>query len=392
MQSTSCDNRDRKYQLQSQTISWLRFPLIICVIFIHNSQLSSESYPLIIEGVSSELLGEHFRIWISWVLTHICVPCFFVISGFLFFMKTPDLTYSIFKGKISKRFRTLLIPYILWNLIPLFVIYGVKLNMIIRHGWSWQQYFDFCYQYFLDNGGLNIFWACNVWGGNIHSWFGTSVISTGPYNLPLWYLRNLIVISLFTPILYWLIKNLRVWFFLPILLMYFGSINLPFAGFGTSTILFFGWGAYIAINRKNLICEFRKFEKPCYIVAIVSLILATIYQGNRNEIGHYFYCIYVISGVISIFNIGSRLIASGIVRVHHVLVNSVFFIYAFHTNWFMGIYDRVICKVFTMMGLSPINLFTYLTTPFAKAAICIAIYVLLEKYTPKLAKILNGSR
>ncbi len=58
----------------------------------------------------------------------------------------------------------------------------------------------------------------------------------------------------------------------------------------------------------------------------------------------------------------------------------------------MGIYDRVICKVFTMMGLSPINLFTYLTTPFAKAAICIAIYVLLEKYTPKLAKILNGSR
>ena len=74
-------------------------------------------------------------------------------------------------------------------------------------------------------------------------------------------------------------------------------------GFGTSTILFFGWGAYIAINRKNLICEFRKFEKPCYIVAIVSLILATIYQGNRNEIGHYFYCIYVISGVMILLDV-----------------------------------------------------------------------------------------
>ena len=98
-------NRYQLNELQSRTIDWLRFPLIICVIFIHNAQLKLDApYPLITsDTISLSLLADYIRIWISWVATHIAVPCFFVISGFLFFLKTPDLTRDIYKSKIKKR-------------------------------------------------------------------------------------------------------------------------------------------------------------------------------------------------------------------------------------------------------------------------------------------------
>lgn len=241
-------------------------------------------------------------------------------------------------------------------------------------------------------GGVKIFWCCNHFGGYFENWLGLKCASTGPFNSPLWYLRDLIVISYLTPLLYFLIKRFKIWFFIPILLMYFGDINIPFQGLSTSTILFFGLGSYIAINKGNLICTFRRFEIPCYIIAASFFILATIYQGDMNEIGHYYFCVYVIFGAISTFNIGSRIIERKKVKINPVLVGSVFFIYAFHTNWFVGIYESIIIRVFKRFGFDYINLLTYITTPFIKAALCIVVYMFIKKSFPGIAKVLNGGR
>lgn len=383
-----------KYELQSQTISWLRFPLIMCVIFIHNSQLEQDApYPLLTaDTISVALLSDYFRIWISWVLTHIAVPCFFVISGFLFFLKTPELTKDIYKKKIKKRFFTLFIPYIIWNLIDWFVLFCYELYRPLLHRWTWNEYFIWICANFKDKGFFNIFWEWNKWGGGYPNWLGQCIESTGPYNLPLWYLRDLIIICLLTPVLYVVLKKFGKYFLALLCILYFGGITTGFPGTGTSTVLFFGLGAYLAINRRNIVTEFRKIEKPCYVIALVFMFIATYFSGSRSPIGHYFYCGYILTGVVSAFNLASRLLENNKVKVHPILTSSVFFIYAFHTNWIVSIYDRILNKALTLVGIDPINIITYITTPFAKAAICIIICILIDKYFPKMGKVLTGNR
>ena len=122
------------------------------------------------------------------------------------------------------------------------------------------------------------------------------------------------------------------------------------------------------------------------------MIVSTIFQGPHTEIGYYFYCIYAFTAVISAFNIATILVRARKVKIHPVLTSSVFFIFAFHTDWFVNQYTVVLNKAFAAAGLNPINLFTYLTTPFVKTAICVIVYYLLMRWFPRVGKVLTGGR
>ena len=104
----------------SNTIDFLRFPLIIAVVFIH-----CDPAPMVIGG--KELVEKNtYPIYslLRWIVSEevakIAVPLFFFISGFLFFYRSPSLTISDYVKKLKKRARTLLIPYILWNIFTFF--------------------------------------------------------------------------------------------------------------------------------------------------------------------------------------------------------------------------------------------------------------------------------
>lgn len=51
-------------------------------------------------------------------VTHIAVPTFFLISGFLFFVNFQEWSWEGYKKKMSSRVKTLLIPYVFWNIVP----------------------------------------------------------------------------------------------------------------------------------------------------------------------------------------------------------------------------------------------------------------------------------
>lgn len=339
-----------------------------------------------------QVIGEYFRIWISWVLVHVSVPCFFVISGFLFFRKTPDLTLQIYREKMRKRLHTLVIPYLLWNLIPLLIIFLSRGKSVLFSGESMVSYLHFCRDYLAGHGWLDIFWGCNVYGGYTHGWLGNEVWYTSPFNYPLWYVRNLIVVCAFSPVVYWAIKKFGKWLLAPMLILYIGNIDVMVPGLDASTLLYFGTGAYFAINRKNIVLEFRKAKWPCYIIAMVAMILATVFQGCDTDIGYYFYCLYLLAGVVATFNIASALVQAGRVRIYPILTASVFFIFAFHTDMIVEMYTVMLNKAFIAAGLNPVNLFTYLTTPFVKTGICVLVYYLLMRWFPKIGRVLTGGR
>ena len=95
--------------LTSRVISFIRFPMIAAVVAIHcnfiivNPELESRYLFSILFSITLKL------IWVS-------VPIFFFISGLLFF-KEGTFNISLYKSKLRKRFYTIFIPYIIWNII-----------------------------------------------------------------------------------------------------------------------------------------------------------------------------------------------------------------------------------------------------------------------------------
>ena len=120
------------WTLQSKTIDWLRFPLIVMVVFIHNPGLGDIPDPVELCGENSLSAIDYLnllRISFSSVLPRIAVPAFFLISGCLFFARVRAWDNSVYRRKLQKRFATLLIPYVLWNFIHLIfpIIYHYSL-------------------------------------------------------------------------------------------------------------------------------------------------------------------------------------------------------------------------------------------------------------------------
>ncbi len=59
-------------------------------------------------------------------ICRIAVPCFFLISGYLFFKKLEDWNLDMWKGKMVRRVHSLLIPYVLWNILAAILIMGYQ--------------------------------------------------------------------------------------------------------------------------------------------------------------------------------------------------------------------------------------------------------------------------
>lgn len=102
----------------SKTFALLRFPLMVGVVMIHcdiSDQLNPESQTQWAKDV---------MYFFSNVIGRFSVPMFFLISGYLFF-RSGVLDKRVYISKLRSRLHTLLLPYLLWNLIA-FLYFVIK--------------------------------------------------------------------------------------------------------------------------------------------------------------------------------------------------------------------------------------------------------------------------
>ena len=106
-------------ELQSKSIDFLRFPLIVGVVLIH-AHFSN----VIMNGVNVNILHEYScpiydttSYFFSELIGRIAVPLFFFISGFLFFYRSKEFSLSVYRHKLKNRGRSILLPYLFWNLM-----------------------------------------------------------------------------------------------------------------------------------------------------------------------------------------------------------------------------------------------------------------------------------
>ena len=362
-------------KIQSKTITYLRFLLAVFVVFIHTKDFR----------VDGGGLYDFITVSISQVFTKVAVPTFFIISGYLFFINLQNFDKNIFLKKIKKRVFTLFIPYVIWNFIP----YIYQIIKLILQNHTLNQIIS----YIKIKGLFNIFYIWQPDAIYNPTWLGTAAPNIYfPVNYPLWFLRDLIIcIFILSPLIYWLLKYLKLNLLIILCFSYISKIWIDLPGFSIDAIFFFSIGAYLSIYGKNIIEECRKTEKISYILALTFGLIDCLLNGRETIIGYIIYPFYIIFGVIALFNLISKFLEKNIIQVNETLSQSSFFIYVTHTLLILKFSNWIVNKII------PLNnelflIIKYLLIPVLTVSISLVIYLLLKKFMPKLLNILTGNR
>ena len=343
-------------------IDVLRFPLIILVVFIH--VIPSEIHP-----VTLSLQADSLYTLISGLISHhlgrTAVPCFFLFSGYFFFLKIHVYDFKGYAAQLGKRCRTLLIPYLLWNVLFMLIIL-LKNSVFTRLGLAYDDFYAS-----VQRSAYYSLWE-------------------GPLLFPLWYLRDLICMVMLSPLFYLLFKYARVWGLLLLALAYLLVWESGTPGFGSTAILFFGAGAFLGMEKYDLTDIVAGYRHYILLVAILLLGAATYFSAGAQY--EYWIRAFVIFGVLSWIGLGNQIVQHAKLRKGlRDLSSSVFFIYAVHEiyiiNWLKGGFSRL---AFTDQGWG--KLIAYFAIPVMCLLVCLALYRLFKTFLPAVLAALTGGR
>jgi surface polysaccharide O-acyltransferase-like enzyme len=330
---------------QYEVIRQLRFPMIVLVTYAH-------SYGGVEDGLSlltSEWNTYDFlRLLISQTLVKVAMPVFFIMSGYLFFVNVGKWNLAIYKKKILRRVKTLLIPYLIWNLLM-----AVKLKTF-----SW-----------------SVFWVYWVPAGRQVDWLGHEQLMTAPANMPLWFLRDLMVVSLLTPIIYILIRKLGLWLMGLLTILYLSGFYAFIPGLSAYAIYFFIFGAFLSIRKMDLAASLKRVEIPAYVLSVLFAI--SMLLTYSSPVFSSLMLSFRLLGAVAVFCLASRILTSTPRRLPSVVCNSSYFIYLAHYVFFFSFIDTVF---FTLFGTSiPALSIHYLLCPLVKVAIFVGAYIIYKK-------------
>lgn len=349
--------------IQSITFNYLRFPLIIGVVFIH-------AYNLEVNIAGSEILqgsnSEHFFEWetlrylISQIIARISVPFFFFMSGFLFFLNVEKFDLSIYKSKIKSRVQTLLVPYFFWNCLVLLMLFlGQRLPLTAA----------------LFSGKNAI--------ANDFNFFDLIINFQGvPIAYQFWFIRDLFIICLLTPIIYFAIKKLKYAIIIILIALWF--IGVP----GISALLFFSIGAMFSILDIDILEKFKGRGNAIFFLYPIIAILDLVTKGHVvNEYIHY---TGLLLGIVFVFNLTAHFVAKGRIKENLFLSNASFFVFAMHEPLLTFV------KKLGIKLLYPTTDFTltiiYFAAPLFVISFGLGLYFFICKKMPKLLILLTGRR
>ena len=384
----------------SIVVSWLRFPMAVLVVYIH---LTPQQNPIFtpISGIDWTRLNFDNIYSILGVtinnIAAVAVPFFFFSSGYYFFYRT-EFSKEIYVRKIKKRAKTLLIPYILWNIIAVLCRYlhGLWQSQILNVALTEKHSLSLEDIYSVPN------WVSYMWNHftisntNGIDLLGLSGSFTAPADLPLWFLRDLIVLSVLTPLIYFAIKRGKYAFLIVLWIAYILNIE-TLAGINIIGLFFFSFGAYLSINKKDLLDTFLKYRSEGIIALIILLPMLLFMNGTKFEMA--FNHIYCTVGIIAVVALAYKMSNKKSLRNFFLKKsNRSFFIYALHTLPIiitspLGFGTNLLTKTFnSLCNSGGEGILTYLIAPIIGVVICLFCFSFLNRFFPKALYYLTGGR
>lgn len=258
------------FDLQSETIRFLRFPLIVGVVMSHAklSDINTGGFYNIDD--STMCLFNYISYLISDILARIPQPMFFFFSGLLFFRNVSSFNRNIYLQKLSRRVHSLLIPYVVWNLLIVLLYLAVQLvvpELLSGHN-----------KPVADYSATDWLWA--FWDTSM---INSQAFESMPINYPLWFVRDLMVTVLFTPLIYLLIKKLKIVFLCVLGILWLFNFSVGITGFSFAAFFFFSLGAYFHHIQKEFHRYYKSFNNSYSNILCCNSCHAIVFQHIRRR-------------------------------------------------------------------------------------------------------------
>lgn len=300
-------------------------------------------------------MADRFERFLGDTIGQIAVPGFFLISSYLFYR---NFHWSMLWSKWRSRIRSILVPYVLWNMIYYagYVI-GSRMpfvTMVIGKG-----------KIPADFAGL------------------ADAAVNYRYLYVFWYLHQLLLLIMLAPVLYLLLRHFRSG--LLCLAAVFWSVwaGVDFPWLNEDALFYYGTGAFLALHGRQLEVGWTRKR------GFLGLLLVAVGCFNLYLTGKYF-----LPGTTVLYRLLVPLglwLAADEKRLSAVRpwMECNFFLYCIHFA-----FVRLINKTAAIFAppVMFIPIFLYLLMPGLMVGISYGVSVLAKGYMPRIWKVVNGGR
>lgn len=338
----------------------LRFPMALLVVWEHSTSFLGT----VVHGekfIPMDYPGFAYPVTMlnGFFLEPLAVPMFLFISGFLFF-RSGTLYKNEYYRKIKSRINTLVVPYIVWNVLAI-------MFLIVRS--------SFNDRYVLNLDACNLLSAMWLYRGGLLSDPLAQEIPDGAWNAPflgpLWYIRNLFMMCLASPIIYLLLKRWKHSFVIMTGIAWIAAMLWwpnEFWQKILESLCFFSWGGYAAHTGTETLEKYSEKAKWLLISGlIISLMYFVCFWLNR-DIAPWMKWINSFVMIPALIGITYTYANNNSLHLDKTLVQSSLFIYLAHM--FISPY---LVKVF--LTVFPVSNYTIFAIYFL--AIVVSVLVLL---------------
>lgn len=357
----------------SRKIKFMSLFMMIGVVFLHSYNYKDDFLTpstAISEGFNPASMFEFF---ISNGIVRMCVPMFFAISGYLFF-RTFRPSLKCYRYKLKSRFFSLAVPYLIWSLLSLGFVFLMSIPDFTAQLPVIQQN--------LPQNGIDLAYIVKC------------IIN--PPSFQLWYVQQLIIFTVISPLIYLMIKYTKGIIVVPIAVLWLMDLSFII---NSEAALFYMLGACIAIfDREDLILikESRGF---CAVITTVWILINLIktFIAAIDEQDNMFLTvarfgltkISILLGLVSMWLLFDHIVK----RIQYkkgllLLSGHMFFIYTLHEPLLHMCYQLAL----RLDASNPAHIALYICLPISIIAFSVIVSMCVRKLCLPLHKVLTGNR
>jgi peptidoglycan/LPS O-acetylase OafA/YrhL len=356
-------------QETSERLALLRFPLMVAVLFHHAGVAiySGQDGASTGGGGGGLLLLDFIRSFVQKTCDLLAVPCFFLMSGFLFFW---GFSWSLknYKKKLTSRVRTLLIPLLFWSNLVL-LGYFILQQMPLMRG--------------LFTGRRGI-----VSEFGIFEYFNALVgITQHPYAFQLWFLRDLFLLTLVSPLIYFGVKKIP-YLWCPLFVACYVFDIWFLSALEIRSVAFFTIGAFLAVSGRS---PFLLDRSGIFAAIVFCVCMVFDFFNHSINLSLLTRNVEVFSIVVFALFISGKIVKyKKMKNLFLLLANFSFFLFVFHEP-LLSFATRLFFKFFPIKS-ELLLLGFYFATVFFITALSFGVYLLLKKLVPGWLNFITGGR
>ena len=345
---------------------------MLLVVLAHAVQVFAFAPYTLPEVQPSDIeMGDGYRFIQSFVLYGMVVglvPVFFMISGYLQFLKERS-----YWCEVGKKTKGLLLPMLVWTALAI-VAY-----------WCLKPWLGECLSFAFTKSKNPWDWVTAVFGSY------KNVLTAGagvPLLYQCWFIRDLFLLTLFFPVIRWLLRRIPIPFLIVCAVVWIGEFHPMVAG---EALFFYSVGALCGMKKFDF---FEAIDRTCpwwFVIAACIVSVSVMYvkldylQVTNNAL------VYIPTILLLIKLSGLFCKRAKVYGFLEKMSSQSMFLYCAHGNYLIVVLLVFAMRLFDVGTLGGLIL-GVLFIVVLDVVLCSAAGMLLERFAPRTFSLLTGGR